>query len=320
MGPVRLPPDPRVLVSIGTSDDAGVVRVRDDLAVVQTVDFFPPMVDDPTWFGRIGAANSLSDIWAMGGTPLCAVDMLALPDDIPSYVPAQILNGAVEKIVEAGAALVGGHTIVDKGLKFGLAVTGTVHPDRIVTNAAAKAGDVLVLTKPLGLGFIATAIKREAISEEDALPALEVMATLNKAAGEAMVEAGVRAATDVTGFGLLGHACGMADAANVTFRFRARDLPRLPGIEKHLTKKNECGGLKKNLAYGGADGHARYGPGVSEVDQALFADPQTSGGMLMCVPSDRLQGLLHGLERRGVATRAVIGEVVPRAGASVEVL
>jgi len=320
MKPVRLPSDPRVLVSIGTSDDAGVVRLRDDLAIVQTVDFFPPMVDDPTWFGRIGAANSLSDIWAMGGTPLCAVDMLALPDDIPSYVPGQILNGAVEKVVEAGAALVGGHTIVDKGLKFGLAVTGTVHPDRIVTNAAAKAGDVLVLTKPLGLGYVATAIKREAITEEESLPALEIMATLNKAAGEAMVEAGVRAATDVTGFGLLGHACGMADAANVTFRFRARDLPRLPGIEKFQTKKNECGGLKKNLAYGGSDGHARYGPGVSEADQGLFADPQTSGGLLMCIPSDRLPDLLRGLERRGVTTRAVIGEVVARSGASVEVL
>src|SRR5262245_36220933 len=143
MGPVRFQHDPRVLVSIDTSDDAGVVRVRDDLAIVQTVDFFPPMVDDPTWFGRIGAANSLSDIWAMGGTPLSAVDMLALPADIPGYIPGQILNGAVEKVAEAGAVLVGGHTIVDKGLKFGLSVTGTVHPDRVITNAAAKAGDVL---------------------------------------------------------------------------------------------------------------------------------------------------------------------------------
>jgi selenide,water dikinase len=297
-----------------------VVRVRDDLAIVQTVDFFPPMVDDPTWFGRIGAANSLSDVWAMGATPLCAVDMLALPNDVPGYVPAQILSGAVEKIVEAGAALVGGHTIVDKGLKFGLSVVGTVHPDRVVTNAAARPGDVLVLTKPLGLGFVCTAIKREAISEEEALPALEVMATLNKAAGEAMVEAGVRAATDVTGFGLLGHACGMADAAKTTFRFRAKDLPRLPGLEKHLTRKNECGGLKKNLAYGAADSHVRFGPGVSETDQALAADPQTSGGLLMAIASDRLPALLRALEARGVATRAVVGEVVARTDAAVEVL
>src|SRR5687768_17439444 len=137
MEPVRFPPDARVLVSTSTSADAGVVRLGPDLALVQTVDFFPPMVDDPTWFGRIAAANALSDIWAMGGTPVSAVDMLAVPNDIPSYVPGQILNGAIEKMTEAGAALVGGHTIVDKGMKFGLAVTGTVHPDRIVTNAAA---------------------------------------------------------------------------------------------------------------------------------------------------------------------------------------
>jgi selenide,water dikinase len=321
MEPVRFPPDARVLVSTSTSDDAGVVRLGPDLALVQTVDFFPPMVDDPTWFGRIAAANALSDIWAMGGTPVSAVDMLAVPNDIPSYVPGQILNGAIEKMTEAGAALVGGHTIVDKGMKFGLAVTGTVHPDRIVTNAAARPGDALVLTKPLGLGFVTTAIKRDAISEEELLPALELMATLNKAAAEAMVESGVRSATDVTGFGLLGHACGMADGANVTMRFRAKDLPRLDGgLERHFTKKNVCGGLKKNLAYGGADDHVRFGPGVSEVDQDLAADPQTSGGLLMSVPADRLSELLKNLERRGVATRAVVGEVVARKDVSVEVL
>jgi selenide,water dikinase len=292
-----------------------VVRVRDDLAIVQTVDFFPPMVDDPVWFGRIGAANALSDIWAMGGTPLSCVDMLALPNDLPAYVPAQILGGAIEKTTEAGAALVGGHTIVDRGLKFGLSVTGTVHPDRVVTNAAARAGDALVLTKPLGLGFACTAIRREAISEEDALVAMEVMATLNKEAGEAMVAAGVRSATDVTGFGLLGHAASMAAASGVTFHLRARDLPRLPGLERYLTRKNVCGGLKTNQAYGASDGHVRYEAGVSEDDRALVADPQTSGGLLLCVPGDRLGDLLRDLERRGVATRAVVGEAVARAGA-----
>jgi selenide,water dikinase len=308
-----------VLVSTSTSDDAGVVRVRDDLAIVQTVDFFPPMVDDPTWFGRIGAANALSDVWAMGATPLACVDMLALPNDVPAYVPAEILQGAVEKTTEAGAPLVGGHTIVDRGLKFGLSVTGTVHPDRIVTNAGARVGDALVLTKPLGSGFACTAIRREAISEEDALVAMETMATLNREAGEAMVAAGVSAATDVTGFGLLGHAATMAETSGTTFLLRVKDLPRLPGLERYLNRKNVCGGLKTNQAYGADGGRVRFDPSVSDDDRGLVADPQTSGGLLLCVPPERLSGLLRDLERRGVATRAVIGEVVPRRGADLEV-
>ena len=302
-----------------TSDDAGVVALTPEIALVQTVDFFPPMVDDPRWFGRITAANSLSDVWAMGGTPHSCVDVLAIPDDIPGYVPGEILNGAVEKVTEAGAVLVGGHTINDKELKFGLAVTGTIHPDRIVTNAGAKVGDVLVLTKPLGSGFLCTAIKREDLDEAETLRVMEIMATLNRGASEAMVEVGVHAATDITVFGLLGHACGMADGAGLTFRVRGDALPRIEGVEAHMTRKNTCGGLKRNAAYG--EGHGvTWAPGVTEEARLLIADPQTSGGLLIAVAPERLSTLLASLERRGVETRAVVGEVVARQSEPLEVV
>ena len=318
LAPVRLPPDPRVLVGTATSDDAGVVRLTHDIALVQTVDFFPPMVDDPAWFGRVAAANSLSDVWAMGGTPHSCVDVLALPEDIPPWVPGEILNGAIEKVVEAGAVLVGGHTITDKELKFGLSVTGTIHPDRIVTNAASKPGDALVLTKPLGSGYLCTAIKREDLTEAEALRVMEWMALLNKAASEAMVEVGVHSATDITGFGLVGHACGMADGANVTLRFTGSAIPRMDGVEAHMTKRNTCGGLRRNATYGDGVGRVRFAPGVSEEARLLSADPQTSGGLLIAVAPERLSTLLAVLARRGVATRAVVGEVVARTDVAVE--
>ncbi|HVG92874.1 MAG TPA: selenide, water dikinase SelD [Planctomycetota bacterium] len=318
LAPVRLPNDPRVLVGTATSDDAGVVALSKDVALVQTVDFFPPMVDDPAWFGRITAANSLSDVWAMGGTPHSCTDVMAVPEGLPPWVPGEILNGAIERITEGGAVLVGGHTITDTGLKFGLAVTGTIHPDRIVTNAGARVGDVLVLTKPLGSGFLAMAIKREDVADEEALAVMEIMATLNRAAGEAMVEAGATACTDVTGYGVLGHACGMADGAGLSMRIRARDLPRIPGLERHMHKKNVCGGLKRNTAWG--ETRVRYGPDVTEEDRMVFADPQTSGGLLIAIPAARLERLLEGLKRRGVATRAVVGEVLPRGETALELV
>ena len=320
LAPVRLPPDARVLVGTATSDDAGVVRLTPDIALVQTVDFFPPMVDDPTWFGRVAAANALSDVFAMGGVAHSCVDMLALPDDVPPWVPGEILNGAIEKVVEAGAVLVGGHTITDRELKFGLAVTGTIHPDRIVTNAASRPGDALVLTKPLGSGYLCTALKREDLSALETLRVMETMAALNKAASEAMVEVGVHAATDVTGFGLIGHACGMADGAGVTLRLRGDALPRMEGVEAHMTRKNTCGGLKRNAAYGDLAGRVRVRAGVAEQAHLLAADPQTSGGLLIAVAPDRLAALLAALARRGVTIRAVVGEVVARTDVAVELV
>jgi selenide, water dikinase len=317
LAPVRVPHDPRVLVGTATSDDAGVVRLSPELALVQTVDFFPPMVDDPRWFGRVAAANSISDIYAMGGTPVTAVSILAIPDDLPDGVAAEILNGAVDVCEEAGCAFVGGHTVADKELKFGLAVTGTIHPDKVATNAASRPGDRLVLTKPLGNGFLNTAIKRGTLPPEMEERVMRQMASLNRAAAEAMNEVGPNAATDVTGFGLLGHAIGMADASKTTFRFVAADVPWIDGLAEHISLKNTCGGLNRNLKY--AQGRVRFAGGTEQQQQVL-ADPQTSGGMLISVAADKLQALLEALERRGVRTRAVIGEVLSRQDVAVEVV
>jgi selenide,water dikinase len=294
-----------------------VVRLSADLALVQTVDFFPPMVDDPRGFGRVTAANSISDVYAMGGTPVCAVSILAIPEELPAWVPAEMLNGAVEVLSKGDCALVGGHTVNDKEVKFGFCVTGTIHPDRIVTNAGARVGDALVLTKPLGSGFLCTAIKRGTLPEEDELRVMDVMSTLNRAGAEAMTEVGVHAATDITGFGLLGHAIGMADAARVTMRIVAKDVPWIEGLAPHITAKNTCGGLKRNTGYG--EGRVAWRGGTDE-QRWVIADPQTSGGLLIAVASARLPALLAALERRGVSTRAVVGQVVARSVVSMEVV
>lgn len=314
---VRVPHDPRVLVGTSTSDDAGVVRLSPDLALVQTVDFFPPMVDDPRWFGRVAAANAISDVYAMGGAPLSAVSILAIPDDLPAHVVPEMLEGAIEICGRAGCAFVGGHTVADREVKFGLCVVGTVHPDRVATNAGARPGDRLVLTKPLGNGYLNTALKRGTLPEPEALRVMTLMATLNREAAEAMNEVGVSAATDVTGFGLLGHALGMAEASGVTLRVEAAAVPWIEGLEAHRTRRNTCGGLTRNLEY--ARAHVRFAGGTPAQHEVL-ADPQTSGGLLISVPAARLGALLQALERRGVATRAVVGEVLPQAERAVEVV
>jgi selenide, water dikinase len=314
---VRVPHDPRVLVGTSTSDDAGVVRLSADLALVQTVDFFPPMVDDPRWFGRVAAANSISDVYAMGGTPVSAVSILAVPPDLPGSAVAEILNGAVDVCEEAGCAFVGGHTVNDRELKFGLCVTGTIHPDKVATNAGARPGDRLVLTKPLGSGYLNTAVKKGTLPADLEQRVMVLMATLNRAAAEAMNEVGVNAATDVTGFGLIGHALGMADASHVTMRIDAAAVPWIEGLAPHLTQANTCGGLGRNMGY--AKDKVLFQGGTPE-QHAVLVDPQTSGGMFISVPAPRLDALLKALERRGVATRAVVGEVVARRGQGVEVV
>jgi selenide,water dikinase len=245
------------------------------------------------------------------------VSIFALPLELPASVGAQILNGAVEKLTEASTALVGGHTVNDKELKFGLCVVGTIRPDEVVSNAGARPGDALVLTKPLGSGFLCTALKRGVLSDAEETRVMEVMAGLNRGAAEAMVATGVNAATDVTGFGLLGHGIGMADAADVTLRIRAAAIPWIEGLGPHVSAKNTCGGLRKNQGYG--EGRVLW-RGGTEDQRAVIADPQTSGGLLISVPAERLADLLEGLERRGVATRSVIGEVVPRTQVALEVV
>ncbi len=297
--------DPNLLVGPETHDDAGVYRLSDDLALVQTVDIITPIVDDARRFGRVAAANSLSDVWAMGGRVTTAMNIACFPTDlVPPEVLGQILAGGADACAEAGCAVVGGHTIEDDQLKFGLSVTGTVDPRKTIVNTLAKPGDVLVLTKPLGTGIVNTAAKAGKASPEDIEATIVSMETLNKAAGEAAVAAGVRAGTDVTGFGLVGHSMNIARGSNVTLEYDAAKIPVLPGAQAYAKKGLCTGGAKTNEAYFRND--------VSIV--ASFADiawdPQTSGGLLLAIPEARLGDLLHELEIRGVAIRAVVGRVV----------
>lgn len=289
-------------------DDAGVVRLRDDLALVQTVDVFPPVVDDPYWYGRIAAANSLSDVYAMGGTPVSAVNFVAYPfDELGAEPLARILEGAFAALVEADCAMAGGHSIQDREVKFGLAVSGTVHPDRIVTNAAARAGDVLVLTKPLGIGCLTTAIKAGAAEPRAVDAAQRAMARLNRRAAEAMLRAGAHAATDVTGYGLAGHALEMAEGSGVALRIRARSLPVLEEARPYVSARFTCGGSKRNIAFGA--GRVEIGAGVDEFHRVLLHDVQTSGGLLISVPPGSADGLLRDLHAGGDGQAAIIGEI-----------
>jgi len=267
--------DPNLLVGFETSDDAGVYKLTPECALVQTADFFTPIVDDPATFGAIAAANSLSDIYAMGGTPLTALSILCYPakgdlDDLEA-----ILRGGGEKLIEAGCALVGGHSVNDDEIKFGYAVTGTVHPERIWTNAGARPGDVLILTKPVGTGVVATALKRGIATEADVEAATDWMLRLNRC------ELSPHAATDITGFGLIGHAREMALASAVTLEIDSLAVPLLPGALRYAAEGAQPGGLKNNREFAGSCVHAR---GVIPAElEALLYDPQTSGGLLLAL-------------------------------------
>jgi len=242
--------DPRLLVGRETFDDAGVFRISDDLALVQTVDFFAPIVDDPFDFGQIAAANALSDIYAMGGQPLTAMNIVAFPTkDLPLEVLTGILAGGQEKVHEAGALIVGGHTIIDEELKYGLSVTGRVHPSRVLSNANAVVGDRLVLTKPLGTALLATAMKAGNLGTEEAFALYASMCKLNAAASRAALAVGARCATDVTGFGLLGHASHIAAASRVTLSFDPLRIPTLPGVEAAWSRGTRTGGADRNSTY-----------------------------------------------------------------------
>ena len=283
-------PDPRVLVGRETFDDAGVFALRDDLALIQTLDFLAPIVDDPYTFGQIAAANALSDIFAMGGEPLTALAIVGFPAGaLPMSVLTDILRGAQDIVREAGAVLIGGHSIIDEEVKFGLSVTGTAKPDRTLTNAAARVGDHLVLTKPLGTGLLATAAKQNRL-DSDAAEALHAsMRTLNAKASRAAVARGRTCATDVTGFSLLGHASHIARASDVSLVFDGALLPELPGARALWSDGVRTGGAERNERYLAdlADWtHAR------PADVALALDPQTSGGLLVAVPPDRLSEYL----------------------------
>ncbi len=306
----RLPKvtDPNVLVGHETRDDAAVYRLSDSEAIVETVDFFTPVVDDPYWFGRIAAANALSDIWAMGARPLFALNLVCWPaKTLPLEVLAEVLRGGADAALEAGAPILGGHSIDDPEPKYGLAVTGIVHPNRVLRNAGAHPGDQLVLTKPLGSGIIATAIKRGIASRELVERVTAVMAQLNKAAGEVLASSGaVSALTDVTGFGLLGHGWEMAEGSRVRLRIRAGCVPMLEGVRALAAEDVVPGGSKANLAW--VEPHLRFGGDVDRTLVLVLADAQTNGGLLAAVAPDRLEGVLAALRAAGLAP-AHIGEV-----------
>ncbi len=308
----KLPPivDPRAIVSSGTVDDAGVYRLSDDTALVVTLDFFTPIVDDARDYGRIAAANSLSDVYAMGGTPLVALNIVCFPDgELPLSVMTEILLGSDEKVTEAGALVLGGHSVSDRELKFGLAVVGTVNPNRIVSNANARVGNVLALTKPIGVGVLATALKEGELSPEGSAVITKLMATLNRTASEAMLEAGATAATDVTGFGLVGHASELADASGVTLEIAVLDVPLVEGALSAIEKGLAPGGLFSNQHYYSAFVESRTRADGRTVE--LMYDPQTSGGLLVALPEGSLSAFDRALSARD-GESWVIGRVVER--------
>jgi selenide, water dikinase len=304
-----LPPvtDERVLVGFATSDDAGVYRLSDDLALVQTVDFFTPVVDDPYDFGRIAAANALSDVYAMGGRPITALNIAAFPvETLGTEILARILEGGAAVAAEAGVVILGGHTVKDDEPKYGLAVTGTIRPDRVVTNAGARPGDLLLLSKTIGTGVLTTARKRDLIGEAELAPAIASMARLNDRAAAAMLAHGVHGATDVTGYGLVGHGGEMARASGVALAIDAARVPLFAGVLELIAQGVVPGGSQENLA-----DHARftqYADGVGPELRTVLSDAQTSGGLLIAIPPAGAERVLADLADLG--TVAVVGEVL----------
>jgi len=299
-----------------THDDAAVVPIADDLCLVQTVDFFTPIVDSPYWFGQLAAANALSDVYAMGARPLTAMNLVAWPADLDFGILGEVLRGGMEKVLEAGAELAGGHSIDDKEPKFGLAVTGVARPDEIVYNGGARPGDLLVLTKRLGIGVLASALKNGIVTEEEMMPAIEEAALLNAAAATAMARVGVHACTDVSGFGLAGHLSEMLDASGAAAVVRPADLPLHDGVLPLIARQVYAGGLRNNRdfllprlkdAAGAAAG--RYAGPIAEQDPRVLAlfDPQTSGGLLLAVAPEKHALLLEELARVGAGAWTVGG-------------
>jgi selenide,water dikinase len=299
---------PDLLVGFNKADDAGVFRINDRQALVQTVDFFPPIVDNPYDFGRIAAANALSDIYAMGGTPLTALNIVAFPSTMAAQILTDILRGGSEKVQQAGAVVVGGHSIKDKELKYGLAVTGLVDPDRMITNAGARPEDRLYLTKPLGTGLITTGIKNNRVSAELTTVVVKQMAQLNDRAAAVMMKSDTHAATDITGYGLLGHAYEMAAASNVTIRIFAELVPLLPEALELARAGMVPGGTNANREF--LEGkYSIVGSLQPDLEQALL-DPQTSGGLFIAVSEESSQRFEQELDREGVFAQ-LVGKVEP---------
>lgn len=307
------------MVGLENADDAGVYQLSEDTALIQTVDFFTPIVDDPYSFGAIAAANALSDVFAMGGVPLTAMNLVAFPLELlPSSVLAEIMRGGADKIAEAGAVLLGGHSIQDKEPKYGLAVTGIAHPAEIWSNAGARAGDELILTKPLGVGIITSALRKkrdkdgQVIMQHVVAPAvekkaIEVMAQLNQVAARVARKVGVDACTDITGFGLLGHAWEMAQASHVRIELSLQAIPVIAGAKELALEGYIAGGNWANLEY--MTDKTEFFNGIEMVQKNILADPITSGGLLLAVPAEKAGQLLTMLKQEGIAEAAIIGRV-----------
>jgi len=300
-----------LLVGAETADDAGVYQISPQLALVQTVDFITPIVDDPYLFGQIAAANSLSDVYAMGGKPLTALNVIGFPSRfLDLSILTEILMGGLAKIHQAHAVLLGGHTVEDAELKYGLSVTGTVHPQKIVTNKGAREGDVLILTKSLGTGIISTANKAQMAEPEALQQAVDSMVRLNDKAAEAMVELNSHACTDITGFGLLGHAAEMARGCGLSFRLFYSSLPILDGVREYAARGLVPGGAYCNERHFGRE--VFIAPQVPEVERIILFDPQTSGGLLIALPRAKGEQLLQSLKEKGIAGASLVGEVINR--------
>ena len=299
-----------MLVGTETGDDAGVYRITDDKALALTVDFFPPIVDDPFSYGAIAVANSLSDVYAMGGRPILGLNIVGFPVDQPKEILGDILKGGYTKAQEAGCLIVGGHTVDDAEPKYGLAVVGLVEPGSQITNAGAKGGDALVLTKPIGTGIITTAGKQGVADEQTVARAIAVMSALNRAASETMVKVGVNACTDVTGFGLIGHLDSMMRGSGATAVLEASAVPVILGTRELLEQGIAPGGTHRNLD--SMEGNIRWDDATSDAEKLLLCDAQTSGGLLISLPAAKSDQLLQELNAAGVSDAAVIGRVTAK--------
>lgn len=301
--------DPNLIAGIEGFEDAGVYRLNSDLAIIQTVDFFTPIVDDPRTFGRIAAANALSDVYAMGGRPLTAMNIICFPvNTMDISILHDILLGGLEKMKEAEVTLVGGHSVDDPELKYGLSVTGVIHPDKVLRNKGARTGDKLILTKALGTGIVSTALKGEVVSEELLALSIESMSTLNRKAAELLVEAGeVHACTDVTGFGFLGHAAEMIEGTDVGMRIFASSVPVFPGLRELVEMGIVPGGLYRNKNF--RMPMVEVDPGCPEWLLDVLFDPQTSGGLLIALPEPQASSLLGKMHAAGIEEASLVGEV-----------
>lgn len=312
LGKLPLQPSENVIVGFENSDDAGVFRLTDETALVQTVDFFTPVADDPEIYGRIAAINSLNDVYAMGGTPLTALSIVCYPQKGDWDVLGEILLGGQLAMNEAGVVVIGGHSVDDQEMKFGYAVTGMIHPHRVITNAGARPGDVLILTKPIGTGTINTAVKHGKASESTMNAAIKAMTTSAAAASRAMVEVGANACTDVTGFGLLGHAYEMARASDITLNIAAMEVPLLPDVLELIALGMLTRGDRNNRVYVGET--VRIAESVSPAMQSALFDPQTAGGLLVSIEEERAEKYL-----RAVPGAVIIGRVAEYGGKLIEV-